>query len=96
MALTLGAEGAVLASRDATYRLSAPAVEAVSSVGAGDSFLGGFVLRMAQGRPVEEAFRTAVAAGTAAVTTPASELCRRADVEWLEAGLPADAGRKSL
>jgi 6-phosphofructokinase 2 len=96
VALTLGVEGAALASRDATYRLAAPRVEAVSSVGAGDSFLAGFVHRIAQGRTVEEAFRTAVAAGTAAVTTPASELCNREDVERLEAGLPADAGRKSL
>lgn len=96
VALTLGSEGALLVSATATYRLSAPVVEAVSSVGAGDSFLAGFVLRVAQGRTVEEAFRTAVAAGTAAVLTPASELCRRADVERLEAGLAADAGRKSL
>ena len=96
VALTLGADGALIASREGGYRLPAPAVEAVSSVGAGDSFLAGFVLRMAQGRSVEDAFRTAVAAGSAAVTTPASELCGRADVERLEAELPTRAGRKSL
>ncbi len=96
VALTLGAEGALLASRAATYRLTAPAVQTVSSVGAGDSFLAGFVHRMAQGCTVEQAFRTAVAAGTAAVTTPASELCHREDVERLEAALPAHAGRKAL
>lgn len=96
VALTLGAEGALLASGEASFRLTAPAVEPVSTVGAGDSFVAGFVLRVAQGRPIEEAFRTAVAAGTATVAVPASELCRRADVERLAAGLPADAGRKSL
>lgn len=93
--LTLGAQGAILASREATYRLPAPPVEPVSSLGAGDSFLAGFVFRMAQGCGVEMAFRTAVAAGSAAVITPASELCQRADIERLEAGLPVHAGRKS-
>lgn len=96
VALTLGADGAVLAWRDGTYRLRPPAVEAVSSVGAGDSFVAGFVLRMSQGRPVEEAFRTAVAAGTAAVTTPASELCHREDVERLEAALSPQVGPMAL
>ncbi|MEY9951605.1 1-phosphofructokinase family hexose kinase [Leifsonia sp. EB34] len=96
VALTLGAEGAVLASREETYALKAPVVDAVSSVGAGDSFLAGFVLRLSQGRSVQDAFRTAVAAGAAAVTTPASELCRREDVERFELGLSPEAGRKAL
>lgn len=96
VALTLGAEGAVLASRDGMYRLEAPPVDAVSSVGAGDSFVAGFVLRLSQGRSVRDAFRTAVAAGTAAVTTPASELCHREDVERLELGLSPQVGPKSL
>ncbi|WP_258060845.1 PfkB family carbohydrate kinase [Arthrobacter sp. 4R501] len=34
-------------------RLPAPSVSVVSAVGAGDSFLRAFVLRLAQGRPVE-------------------------------------------
>ena len=38
-------------------------------------------LGLAQGRPPEEAFALAVAAGTAAVLTMGTELCRRDDVE---------------
>lgn len=87
VALTLGASGAVLASRSGVVRLPVPSVEVVSAVGADDSFLGAFVLRLAQGRPVERAFRAAVAAGCATVMTPATELCHRSDVERLEAEL---------
>ncbi|MFJ6003824.1 1-phosphofructokinase family hexose kinase [Arthrobacter sp. NPDC092385] len=89
VALTLGGAGAVLASKSGVIRLPVPPVQVLSTVGAGDSFLAGFVLRLAQGRPAEAAFRTAVAAGSAAVMTPATELCHRDDVERLEADLPA-------
>ena len=37
------------------------AIEVVSAVGAGDSFLGGLVAALAAGKPLEEAFRVAVA-----------------------------------
>ncbi|WP_077489277.1 1-phosphofructokinase family hexose kinase [Sinomonas mesophila] len=91
VALTLGETGAVLASKSGVVRLPVPSVQVVSAVGAGDSFLGGFMLRLAQGHPVEAAFRGAVAAGSAAVMTPATELCHRSDVERLEAELSAAA-----
>ncbi len=90
VALTLGEAGALLASKSGLIRLMVPNVPVVSTVGAGDSFLGAFVLRLAQGRPLEAAFRAAVAAGSATVMTPATELCHRADVERLESEL-ADA-----
>lgn len=87
VALTLGGDGALLVSKDSTLRLAAPKVDVVSTAGAGDSFLAAFVLRLAQERPVEDAFRAAVAAGTAAVMHPGTELCNRADVQRLEARL---------
>jgi len=87
VALTLGGDGAVLASADGVLRLPVPRVTVQSTVGAGDSFLGAFVLRLAQGCAVEVAFRSAVAAGTATAMTPATELCHRADVERLEVQL---------
>jgi fructose-1-phosphate kinase PfkB-like protein len=52
-----------------------------SAVGAGDSFLAAMTLGLAQGRSSEDAFVLAVAAGTAAVLTMGTELCRREDVE---------------
>ncbi len=89
VALTLGGKGAVLASADGVLRLAVPDVVVRSTVGAGDSFLAAFVLRLAQGRGLEQAFRASVAAGSAAVTTPATDLCHRDDVERLESGLAA-------
>ena len=89
VALTLGGRGAVLASKEGTLRLAVPQVQVRSTVGAGDSFLAAFVLRLAQGRSLAEAFRSAVAAGSATVTTQATELCHRDDVERLEAELAA-------
>lgn len=87
VALTLGAAGAILVTAEGVLRQANPEVEVKSTVGAGDSFLAAFVLRIAQGRSVEEAFRAAVAAGSATAMTPATELCHRADVERLEARL---------
>ncbi|WP_175460130.1 1-phosphofructokinase family hexose kinase [Arthrobacter subterraneus] len=84
VALTLGEAGAMLATKTGIIRLPVPLVQVVSTVGAGDSFLGAFVLRLAQGQPIEAAFRAGVAAGSATAMTPATELCHRADVERLE------------
>lgn len=89
VAVTMGHEGALLAHRGGTLHLAAPDVVVQSAVGAGDSFLAALVLRLAEGLPIEEAFRWAVAAGTAAVLTPGTELCRRADVERLHASIAA-------
>jgi len=87
VALTLGGAGAVLASASGVMRLPVPQVEVQSTVDAGDSFLGAFVLRIAQGHDAAAAFRAAVAAGSATAMTPATELCHRSDVERLEAEL---------
>lgn len=83
VALTLGRRGALLVTPDQALRASTPPVEVKSKVGAGDSFLAGLVLALSQGRPLEEALRLAMAAGSAAVTNDGTQLCRRQDVERL-------------
>jgi 6-phosphofructokinase 2 len=83
LAVTLGHEGALLATREGPMRLPALPVEARSAVGAGDSFVAAMTLALAQGRTAREAFIRGVAAGTAAVLTAGTELCRRADVDRL-------------
>jgi 6-phosphofructokinase 2 len=80
---SLGEDGAILVSAGKTLRAEAPHVHVLSAVGAGDSFLGAMVSRLATGHPLEDAFRYAVAAGAAAVLTPGTALCDRADVERL-------------
>jgi 6-phosphofructokinase 2 len=89
VALSLGAKGALLAGAAGVLRLPTPRVEVASTVGAGDAFLAGLVLRLAEGEPIESAFRTAVAAGSATAMMPGTKLCRAGDVAGLE-GLNAD------
>jgi len=83
VALTLGADGALLVTEKRTWRAAPMKIEVVSAVGAGDSFLGGMVAALARGSVWEEAFRMAVAAGSAAVMSPGTELCREEDVRRL-------------
>jgi 6-phosphofructokinase 2 len=80
IAVTLGAEGAMLVSRDKTLRLPALDVPVRSAVGAGDSFLGAMVWAMSSDWPLEEAFRLGMAAGAAATMNSGTVLCRRDDV----------------
>ena len=67
VALTLGDHGALLVTAERAWRALPLTIEAVSTVGAGDSFLGGLVAALAAGKPLEDAFRVAVAAASAAV-----------------------------
>lgn len=83
VALTLGRDGALLATDRSTLRLAAPDVAAKSAVGAGDSFVAAMTFGLAQGRAPEDAFAYGVAAGSAAVLTAGTGLCRREDVERL-------------
>jgi 6-phosphofructokinase 2 len=83
VALTLGEQGALLVTADQSWRALPLTVEVVSTVGAGDSFLGGMVSALAAGEPMEKAFRVAVAAGSAAILTAGTGLCREADVKRL-------------
>lgn len=83
VAVSLGGDGALLATRDGCLRLAAPQVKVKSTVGAGDSFVAGMTLGLYQGRPVEDAFSLGLATGTATVLTAGSELCHQADVERL-------------
>lgn len=83
VALTLGNEGALLVTRDQGWLAEAVPVEAVSRVGAGDSFLGAMIWALVTGHNIENAFRYGVAAGAAALLTPGTDLCHRDDVERL-------------
>ncbi len=83
VALTLGEQGALLVTADQVLRSQPLAIEAVSTVGAGDSFVGGLVAALASGKSLVEAFRVAVAAGSAAVLSPGTELCHEDDVNRL-------------
>jgi 6-phosphofructokinase 2 len=83
VALTLGRDGALLATRGRSVRIPGLPVRPKSAVGAGDSFVAAMTLGLARGWRTDEAFALAMAAGTATVLTAGTELCRREDVERL-------------
>ena len=81
VAVTLGAEGAVLASRDGALRVPAMDVPMHSSVGAGDAFLAAATLALARGGTPADALVWGTAAGAAAIARAGTARLRRADVE---------------
>ncbi len=84
LVLSLGDAGALWVSASGGARLTAPAVPVASTVGAGDSMVAAIVHALVDGRTIGDAVRFGVAAGSAAVLNPGTELCHRADVERLE------------
>lgn len=79
--VTLGEHGALVATSQGQIEIRPPKVEVKSGVGAGDSFVAALVFGLASGWPIEDAARYGVAAAAAAVTTEATELCKRETVD---------------
>ena len=90
LVISLGAAGALAVSKDFAEHILPPTVPIVSKVGAGDSMVAGITLSLARGKPLKESVLFGVAAGTAAVMTPGTELCRREDAERLYEGMLSD------
>lgn len=83
VAVTLGADGAIVADSEGAEFMPTVLVRVRSAVGAGDSFVAAMTFALSQGRPVRDAFRFGIAAGAAAAMTPGTELCLRDDVMQL-------------
>lgn len=81
--VTLGEQGSVLAGEGRAWRAEVPPVKSSTTVGAGDSFLGGLLVKLSEGAALDAALRFAAAAGTAALLTTGTGLCQRADVDRL-------------
>lgn len=79
--VSLGEAGAVLVTIGTMEHIPAPPVDVDSRIGAGDSMVAGIVASLVRGSSLLDAARLGVAAGTAAVMTPATQLCRREDIE---------------
>ncbi len=71
--VTAGAHGAALADPEGTYTIPGFKVQAVDTVGAGDTFVGALAVALAAQIPPPEAVRAAAAAGAAAVTRPGAQ-----------------------
>jgi len=79
--IAAGAQGTVIASADWRGLLRPPVVVPLSKVGAGDSFIGAFVLALKRGAEPVEAAAWGTAAAASAVTTADTDLCRPEDTE---------------
>ena len=81
--VSMGSRGAVVASEDGIWKANAPKVTEVSAVGAGDSFIGGFLSTLSLGLDAGAALKRACAAGAATALTPGTELCHASDIHRL-------------
>ena len=84
VALSVGALGAVLATREGVWQAPALDVPATTgTTGAGDCFVAALVWALDRGEAPPEALRWAVAAGAAALMAPGTALAQAADVHRL-------------
>ncbi|AWI24911.1 1-phosphofructokinase family hexose kinase [Flavobacterium pallidum] len=85
--VSLGPQGAVLVTKDITEFVPAPNVPKKSTVGAGDSMVGGMVWALSEGKPLQEVIRWGVACGSAATMNEGTQLFKADDArrlfEWL-------------
>lgn len=72
--VSLGADGAVLTNGSESFFCKSASVAVNSTVGAGDCMVAATCVALSDGLPMQELLRTAVAAGTAAVTTSGTNL----------------------
>lgn len=83
VALSLGAEGLLLATHQERYRLHPPAINAVNPIGAGDGLVGGLLYALVQGLSLEQVARWGVANGAGAAMQPGTTYSSREVVEEL-------------
>jgi 1-phosphofructokinase len=63
--VSMGGKGALFINNNGVYSAKAPKGELINSVGAGDSMVAGFIAGIETGKTPEDAFRLAVASGSA-------------------------------
>ena len=66
VAVSLGADGSLAVGDDGIFRARVPKIDAVNTVGCGDSMIAGFALGLSKGLPLEETLRLASAISAAA------------------------------
>jgi 6-phosphofructokinase 2 len=81
--LKLGEQGAIATSKEGSWMARGPALPSGSAVGAGDAFLAAALVAKESGAPLDEALRSAVAAGTAVLLSRGSDLLTRSDYQDL-------------
>ncbi|AKE41396.1 putative fructose-1-phosphate kinase [Corynebacterium kutscheri] len=72
--VTLGSAGAVLVTTNNAWVATPPPAKILSTVGAGDCTLAGFIMAHTDGKPLDECLRQGVAYGTAAASLPGTTI----------------------
>lgn len=76
----MGSDGAIfIGGKNVAFRAFVPKINFVSTIGAGDSVIAGFVYAFDNGSTLEDSFKFGVAAGTA--TALKGNLCEFQDVK---------------
>jgi 6-phosphofructokinase 2 len=81
--VSLGANGAMLITKDETHSIKPPKVEVKSTVGAGDSMVAGIVFGLSNNLSLMECLQYGIACGTATTMNLGSALCEKKEVEKL-------------
>lgn len=85
--VSMGPQGAVLVTKDICEHIPAPPVQKKSTVGAGDSMVGGMVWALSEGKDFSEMLRWGVACGSAATMNEGTQLFTKHDalklLKWL-------------
>lgn len=81
--VSLGPQGAIAVSKDETLHMPAPHVKKRSTVGAGDSMVGGMVRALSQDLPLRQVLQWGVACGSAATMNDGTQLFKAEDAERL-------------
>lgn len=81
MAVSMGAEGAMLITATEQFKAVAPKAPVLSTVGAGDSMVAGMLAALTKGWGWEQVLQYGVAAGSAATLHKGTELCSLSDTE---------------
>ena len=79
--VTLGERGACLACEAGFFEVTAPKIQAISTVGAGDSAIAGFLAATLEGASPLDCLKRSVAYGSAACLLRGTQPPRREDVE---------------
>ena len=78
--VSLGANGAMLITKEESHTIKPPKVKVKSTIGAGDSMVAGIVFGLSNNLSLKECLQYGIACGTATTMNSGSALCKKKDV----------------
>jgi len=79
--ISFGGAGAVLSTDDGTYVANAPKIDVVSTIGAGDSSIAGFIAAISSGKSIDAALKSAISFGSAACCVEGTKAPKIEDIK---------------